>query len=98
MKNRLPVSRFTDEQGGAIEHNRRSTDNITREMLKREANNGESTKELVIRYHFENKIEHKAITTTQWWHTKIILGILLAGVAGLIGVIFFAIRSMIIGG
>lgn len=72
------VMNFSNEDGAvgeAVVYNRRATDKITKAMIKKEANNGESTKELVVRYHYENKIEHGKIKTTQGWHGKIIWGI-----------------------
>lgn len=92
---RLPISYFSGEGGEAGEaviHNRRATDKITKAMIKKEANNGETTKELIVRYNYENKIEHKEIRTTQWWQTKIIFIILGALVSGLIALIYFAVR------
>ena len=95
------VSRFTDEDGSVgeatIGHGRRVTDSITPEMIRKEANNGKSTKELLVEYHYENKIEHASIRTTQWWHTKIIIIVLGAIVSGLVALIYFAVR-MSLGG
>ncbi len=90
--------RFAEESGGGTTLNRRATDHITPEMIKKEANNGKTIKELLVEYHYENKIEIGKILTTQWWHTKIILVILVALVSGFVALIFFSIRNGMIGG
>ena len=81
-----------DKTGGTTPHKRRETDKISPRMIKEEVNNGETLKQLVVRYHYENKIEYKGIRTTQWWHTKIIIIILGALVTGFVALFYFAIR------
>ena len=90
---------LSDEAGGVMSHDRRATDKVTQEMLEKEAKNGENTKQLVVRYHFENKIELAKIRTTQWWHTKIIVGLLFLIISAFVTLAFFIIRNeMMFGG
>ena len=90
------VPNFTSklEEGDERQHSRRRTDMITDEMVKGVANNGQTTKELVARNYLENKVEHAVIRTTQSWHSKIIIAILVAFVSGFIGLTYYAIRMM----
>lgn len=61
--------RFTDEDGAigaeAIECNKRYSDKVTDELVKKVANNGDTTKELVARNYLENKLDHADMKTEQ---------------------------------
>jgi len=84
MFNRLPVSRFSDE-AGSMSTGRRVADMVTDELVKKVANNGASTKELVARNYLENKLDHAVMQTTLSFHNKFIwtcIGILVTAFVG----------------
>ena len=96
MFNRVPHSCFTD---GATLAGRRATDMVTDEMVKKVANNGQSTKELIAEMSLENKVDHAVISTTLSFHNKFIwtcIGILItAFTGGIIAIIVSAVQRLL---
>ena len=88
------ISRFSDDIPDQ-KVGRRMTDKVTDKMVDEIAGNGHSVKQLVARNYLENKVEHAEIKITQSWHSKIIIAILLGGISGFIGLVYFAIRTML---
>lgn len=96
------VINSTSDSDGEIIGGRRATDRITRERIKKEANNGASVKEMITELRLVNKAEHSVMNIQIEWLSKFawtIIAILITGIiGGSVGLLFYVVRYRLTGG